>query len=222
MEERCRDVLRFSLPVPSGGISRCLARPKRDPSPPQGLNVKLPLYQGYTPRQGEGYLCGTAQLFRSTDPEVRAYARQTLANVTEEEWQSQMVEADQWDENKPFKRVADGVLRVRGRLDLIRTWRDGDPINIGIRCSRCKSAGSERIECHPRFEVSSNKYVHMLQHCQVCPPQKQKLRHGYYYHHPVSGLPCGSIRTTSYIKNLCRPEVFRMRSDPELDTDLDD
>ncbi|KAH8890526.1 hypothetical protein GQ53DRAFT_842260 [Thozetella sp. PMI_491] len=143
--------------------------------PHRGLNVRLPLYQGQT--VSHGWTFGLQNVLRSNDPEQVKWASSRIKEIgdkgRENAWQSQNQHTSDWTAPLQWKQLSHTMFARYGRTDIIREWQEGDPENIPIICSNCKDPRSIRIDSHPKFEISSGKYVAMAQHCLVCPPGRE-------------------------------------------------
>ncbi len=167
--------------------------------PHRGLNVRLPLYQALP--MPPGWTFGLNNLLKSTDPAVVNWASQRISEITkkgqEAQWTSQNVPQENWTQAKHWKGLSHSIFNSRGRTDLIREWKQGDPENILIRCSNCKDPRSIRIDSHPKFEIRTGRYVMMRQHCIVCPSKNINYKQGSHYHGPAVPLSCGFISRNS-------------------------
>ena len=113
----------------------------------EGLNVRLPLYQGRILRGSDS---GFGALFSSTDTETLTYAQEHMVKMGEK--------AVQANEALDYKHSAKAITAKIGKVQ-IREWREGDPVGVQLRCNGCRADDSIHIDSHPRFTVKTNQYV---------------------------------------------------------------
>lgn len=146
-----------------------------------GLNIALPINQGFEERSrhaGNGF----PQMYRSTDPELVAFAKAASkkGNVKGHISQSE----------KEYI----GILQAMRNTPASRKdeyWRDADPslndrMYLKVICSSCKHPKSMRIDRQPRYTIVSGKYVCSRKRwCPFC----IKLHHSTFYKPVESHIP---------------------------------
>src|SRR3569833_29727 len=132
-------------PLQSGDMDKWLVQGLEKAST-IGANVALPMRQG----AADYAVMGFGQLFRSEDPDVRAYAQNTI------------VQRDERSRETDFDTMTQAQRNRSDSLQHEDIWRSADPdlgdhTAVDTKCSSCKVA--LWTDGHPTFEVETGKYI---------------------------------------------------------------
>lgn len=136
---------------------------------PVGLNVSLPLSQGYQLESRMQF----GKLAHSPDPDLRAYARAVLRKNIEK------VYADNRNQTQAIRKKSEWH-----KIGLIRSAPKGETIRVRCRC------GWEKDDISPVYVVRTGQYLGRFTACHNCPPTesgktKKKELHGVKMFMPV-------------------------------------
>lgn len=142
-------------------------------APWAGLNVALPIYQNHSDKRAK---MGFGLLFKSTDPEVLAYAYRMLRKATQRSYEVQQA-------NLFSGRTQSFRQRPDSRKG--RTWREadaaeGDALTVEVICMRCKDKRSIQIDQMPTYALGGGEYIMRPKRwCQFCVQTGQVLQSPY-------------------------------------------